>query len=260
MNTSKDYTISAVQKALKILKLFDENHFEMSLSEISAMAGVGKSSTLRLLYTLASEGFIEFDEKNKTYSLGLVPLHLSILKKNHLDVRKIAVPYLQEISDTKDVICYLGIQREDKVLMIECVVPRIAPSWAQLMIRPGGMRELYSTGIGRLFLSRMPEEELKEYLNHVQVEQFTDKTVTDKTKLHELIKKAGKEGYSFNDGENEPYISSVCAPVFDYNKDMVAGISICGIQELIDGERREELIQDIIRTAGRISARLGCPV
>ncbi len=69
MNTSKDYTISAVQKALKILKLFDENHFEMSLSEISAMTGVGKSSTLRLLYTLASEGFIEFDEKNKTYSL-----------------------------------------------------------------------------------------------------------------------------------------------------------------------------------------------
>ena len=50
-----------------------------------------------------------------------------------------------------------------------------------------------------------------------------------------------------------------CAPVFDYNKDMVAGISICGIQELIDGDRREELIHDIVRTAGRISARLGCP-
>lgn len=260
MNTSKDYTISAVQKALKLLKLFDENHFEMSLSEISAMTGVGKSSTLRLLFTLASEGFIEYDEIKKTYSLGLVPLHLSTLKKNHLDLRKIAVPYLQEIADRKSVICYLGIQREGKVLMIECVVPRDVPSWAQLMIRSGGMRELYSTGIGRLFLSRMPDEELEEYIKSIHVERFTDKTVTDKEELLRIIRKAGKEGYSFNNGENEPYISSVCAPIFDYNKDMTAGISICGIQELFEGEKREEAKQDIIRTAGRISARLGCPV
>lgn len=260
MNTSKDYTISAVQKALKILKLFDENNFELTLSEISALTGVGKSSTLRLLFTLAAEGFIEFDENTKKYSLGLEPLHLSVLKKNHLDLRKIAVPYLQELSDRNDAICYLGIKRDEKVLMIECIVPRVAPSWAQLMIRPGGMRELYSTGIGRLFLSKLPDEELEEYMNSVQIESFTEHTITDKNMLLDLIKKAGKEGYSYNDGENEPYISSICAPVFGYNKEMIAGISICGIQELIDGDRRESIKQEVIKTAARISARMGCPI
>ena len=44
MNTTRDYTIGSVKKALEILKLFDEQHQELSLSELSELAGIGKSS------------------------------------------------------------------------------------------------------------------------------------------------------------------------------------------------------------------------
>ena len=97
MNTTRDYTIGSVKKALEILKLFDEQHQELSLSELSELAGIGKSSMLRLLYTLNNESFISFDEETKKYSLGIEVYHLGQLKYNSLDVRKIAKKRLQKL-------------------------------------------------------------------------------------------------------------------------------------------------------------------
>ena len=52
MKATRDYTISSVKKALDILKLFDDQRPELTLSEISELSGIGKSSMLRFLYTL----------------------------------------------------------------------------------------------------------------------------------------------------------------------------------------------------------------
>ena len=71
------------------------------------------------------------------------------------------------------------------------------------MVQGGGTRELYSTGIGRLFLAQDSDEEVERYLEQATLKKFTDTTITDKRALMELVRQARADGYSGNIGENE---------------------------------------------------------
>ena len=118
MSTGRDSTIHAVQNALRVLKLFKDKP-EMTLSELSLTAGIGKSSMLRILYTLAQDGFVSYDAETQKYSLGLELYCLGKQKFESLDLRKIAARYLQKLSDKYDMICYLGLRDNDILIMVE---------------------------------------------------------------------------------------------------------------------------------------------
>ncbi|MDR3078352.1 MAG: IclR family transcriptional regulator [Planctomycetota bacterium] len=256
MNTTNDYTISSVRRALGLLKLFEE-HCELTLREVSELSGIGKSTALRLLYTLHREGFVAFDEDGKKYSLGLAVFRLGMKKFDNLDFRAIALPRLKRLADATGLVCYLGIERENVLVMLEKVFPKTVPLWAQLMAQPGGTIPLYSTGIGRLFLARRSDAEVGKYLDAIQLKKFTSDTVTDRKALLELVRRARREGVSCNQGENEPYISAICAPIRNHKEAMVAGISVCGMKEVIYGSGHGSLMATLLAVAGEISGELG---
>ena len=226
MEKSRDYTINAVKKAINLLKLFDDENRELTLSELSSMSGIGKSTMLRMLYTLNVEEFIDYDED------------------------------VQKLCDANSLICYLGVRHGDQLVMLDRYFPYNAPAWTQFLV-PDNNRELYSTGIGRLFLATESDEEVSKYLDRVEIRNFTDSTVTDKLTLLELVRQARTDGYSGNMGENESLICSLCAPVYNLEKEMVAGISICGPKDMIWGENFDSYLKKIQATAAAISRELG---
>ena len=256
MKTTRDYTISSVKKSLDILKLFDEQHTSLTLSEISEMSGMGKSSTLRFLYTLLQEEFVSYDEESKKYSLGIELYRLGLMKFNSLDVRKIARKYLQKLSNEKTMICYVGIREGDTLAMVDQILPNSVPAWTQLMVQGGGTSELYSTGIGLLFLAQDSDAAVARYLNRVNLRKFTSTTVVDKQALMELIRQARADQFSGNIGENEPHIYSLCAPVYGLSGKMVAGVSLCGLQDIVL-EQYDECLHAIQSTAAAISREMG---
>ncbi|MDR1534060.1 MAG: IclR family transcriptional regulator [Planctomycetota bacterium] len=251
-----DYTINAVQKALRILKLF-EGEDEMSLSRISKLSGIGKSTTLRFLYTLHKEGFVAYDEVRKVYSLGLVLFELGMRKYQAMDFHRTAIPQLWALADKTGCICYLGVNWDDTLLMLEKVFPKMVPTWAQLMTPAGGNLPLYSTGIGRLFLAHMPDERVAAYLDRVEFAKLTPDTIVDKDAILELVVKARREKVAYCYAENEPYISSICAPIYDYSGTMVAGISVGGVSEVVHGPDQDRYKRLVVDAAADISRRIG---
>lgn len=256
MSAGRDYTIYAVRNALRVLKFFKEKP-EMTLSELSLVSGIGKSSMLRILYTLAQDGFVSYDAETQKYSLGLELYCLGRQKFESLDLRKTAARYLQKLSDKNDMICYLGLRDNDILVMLEKIVPSSVPAWTQLLVQRGETSELYSTGIGRLFLAQDSPEELERYFKNIKIQKFTEDTIIDKEKLKKLISEAGEKGYSYNLGENEVHVCSLCAPVYDLNGKMVAGISLCGMQDILFGEEYTDYLEQVMSTAKMISKELG---
>lgn len=252
-----DYTIQSVQKALMILRLFAQGTDRMTLSEISEQIGVGRSSTLRLLYTLVEAGFLNCDPKTKEYTLGIVIFELGTVKYNSLNWRELAVKKLHALSNETGLLCYLAIREKNQMVMLEKIFPCSVPVWAQLMMQPGAASALYSSGIGRLFLAQMSEAELDDYFAHTKLEKFNEATIVDEGRLRELIRECRQTGIGYNIGENESYISSLCAPIYDHLGTMVAGISLCGLHEVICGETRPELMKKVQQTAKAISAEIG---
>ena len=79
----------------------------------------------------------------------------------------------------------------------------------------------------------------------------------DKQQILELVRQARREKISGNDGENEPYIYSICAPIYNMNGKIRAAISLGGMKEMIYSDRREEYTEMVRKTAEDISAELG---
>lgn len=257
MDKDSQYSIAAVQKALQILDLFDGCDHGLSLAELSKVSGMKKSTVLRILYTLREAEYVIYDEATKTYSLGIKLYCLGLTKYNSLDARKIAKRYLRELSTDMGMICYMGVREGDKVAIIEQALPNAFPIWAQLMVRPGGYQDLYSTGIGRLFLAQDRDEDVLSYLDRVDRRKHTESSIVNKDEIMSLVHEAREKKYSGNQGENEEFIFSVCAPVFGYSGKMIAGISLCGIKDMFIGEKYETCVQKIRETGLKISSELG---
>lgn len=249
-----DYTVLSVKKALGLMKLFNNQTPELTLSEISQLSGIGKSSALRFLHTLVGEGFLAYDESTHKYSLGIELYRLGQSKFHSMNIRRIAARYLQALANRTNLICYLGVRDGDLLAMTDQFLPMSIPSWTQLMVSSGGTCELYSTGIGRLFLSQNTDEEVLSYLSRRPLKRFTDRTIVDPQQILALVQQARKLQYASNDGENEPHVHSICVPVYGIDGNMIAGISLSGLQSDID---REENL-DLIRSAAQmISCEMG---
>ena len=104
----RDYTITALERGLKVLMLFDGEKSSYTLTELSQLSGIGKSTMLRIVYTFCENGFLTFDENTRRYSLGVCVFRLGMAKMNTLDFRRIALRYLRPLSRETDMICYLG--------------------------------------------------------------------------------------------------------------------------------------------------------
>ena len=258
MGESKnDYTIHSVQKALMILRLFSQASNRMTLSEISERIGLGKSSTLRLLYTLVEADFLNCDPKTKEYSLGIVIFELGTVKYNSINWRETAVKHLQALSNDAGLLCYLGIREKDQMVMLEKIFPRSVPTWTQLLLQPGAASALYSTGIGRLFLAQLSDEELDAYIARTKIEKITELTITDEKRLRDMIRDCRVTGVGHNTGENESYISSICAPIYNHQGKMIAGISLCGMSDMLCGDLRPAFTEKVRSIARTISAEIG---
>ena len=252
-----DYTIQSVQKALWCLKLFQNGEDELTLTQIAAGLQLTKSSTLRILYTLKAEGFIAYDEATKHYSLGMELVFLGTCKTESLNWKRIAVNRLRKLANDTGMICYLAIEDAFKLVFIDKVFPKTVPTWAQLMLQSGASTELFSTGIGRLFLAHFKPEKLAQYFATVERRKITPDTITDEAQLHTIIDDARRDGLSYNDCENEPYIYSICAPIYDMNGKMIAGISICGIRSAFEGQSKLQLTAALRKASAEISAQIG---
>lgn len=257
MKSKKDYTIVSVQRALDVLKIFDGPVHTFTLTELSNLSGIGKSTMLRIVYTLCESGFLIYDEEMKRYSLGILMYRLGVAKQNSIAVQPIALHYLRSLSKQTNMICYLGIRQEDQVTMLEQSLPDNAPGWSQLMTHRGGSSDLYATGIGRLLLSRDSDQEVMDYLNRVELKKITPDTITDKGEILQLVQKARREKFDKNMGGTQMYVGSVCAPVWNCDNHMVAAISLCGIKDELFGSRSSEYEALVKKTALDISHELG---
>lgn len=121
MEKKNDYTIASVQRALRILKLFDNQHKEMTLTEISNRADMRKGTMLRILETLRAEHFVRYDGRTKRYQLGVAIYMLSASAFSFNDLASVVRSYAESVTRELNLVAHLGVLQEDKiVLLIEC--------------------------------------------------------------------------------------------------------------------------------------------
>ncbi len=253
-----NYGIVSVERALSILKLFSDQNNSLSLMEICGLTGLNKSTALRMVYTLREEGFLEIEELTKKYKLGSSAVKIGLSALESLSLPKVADPVLRDLVDKTGLIAHLGILEGVNVVVISKIFPlNKSLSYMRLASRIGGIMPTYCTGIGQLFLSQESDEFIKEFLEKCEIIKYTSTTETDVNLIIERIHKAKKDGYLINNGEHDEGIISICYPVYDYTRRIIAGISLGGVRDVFYRLDFEPLRKATEHAAKLISEGLG---
>lgn len=251
MKESNGGNVRSINRALRILKCFNWNEREFTLTEVSQKVDLAKSTTSRLLSTLESEGFISKNEKTNHYKLGNAIYFLGLIAKESIDLKQICQSIMEEIChSTKETVNLYLLDNLEKV----CFNQVESPLAIKRYVRIGERSPIWYGATGKSILAYLDESIW--YDMSKELKKYTEKTVVDPDEFISELNTIKARGYSVSIGEKEHDVGCVAAPIFDDSKKVIGCVSISGPQYRFP-EDTDYFVSLVVDGAMRISNKLG---
>lgn len=239
-------SIRAVERALDVLLCFTSQTPELSMTEISEMVGINKSTVHRLLATLEGKNFLERDRDTGLYRPGIRLVQMAFLTMEHNDLKRLASPFLHELCDQYQENVHLAVLDETEVIYLDAVE---STQRLKLAATPGQRLPAYCTASGKAILAFLPEEEVKDILKR-GMPKHTKNTLTTVKAFFEDVSRTRERGYAFSEQEFEEGINAIAAPICNQP---IASISVAGPAYRLTRERMIEIGPDLVAVAKKIA-------
>ncbi|MGH3276265.1 MAG: IclR family transcriptional regulator [Streptosporangiaceae bacterium] len=244
---------TTVERAADILLLFASSSApQLGVTEIAHSLGMSKSAVHRILASFRNKNLLELDPDSRKYALGPTILSLGSKYLGKLNIRKVAAGELAALSRETSETATLSVRTGDRRIYIDQVTP---DREVLMSVQLGLAYPLHAGASSKAFLAFLPQNEIDRYLAG-ELEQVTDRTVTDLSLLREELTAIRARGWARSRGERQPGAGSVAAPVLDSQRFPLAVVSVCGPAERMAGEI-DMCADHLLRATSRISARLG---
>ena len=243
----------AVERALDILLCFSRNEPVLTLTQIAERVELHKSTVHRLLATLENKRFVQRDEGNGSYRLGIrmIELGFSALKRTNLSEK--AAPYMRRLSAEHRETIDLAILEGPDVVYLQVIE---SPQRMKIAAAPGEHLPAFCTATGKAFLAFLPEAEVKKIFKQ-SVHKYTEHTNLSFSALSDDLRVTRERGFAASVEEYEDSINAVAAPILDTNQHPLAVIAVVGPAFRLSSERMAELGQAVKATADAIAQEIG---
>jgi len=250
-----DYIIQSVDHALDVLEAFHAEEDELGITELSRRLKLHKNNIFRILATLENRGYIEQNRTTDNYRLGLGTLELGQTYIRHTGLLRIARPVMEELNNKVNENVYIGILKDRYAFYLDVVESNHT---VRVLSRVGCRVPTYCAAIGKAQLAYETLETINEVLGKRELKKFTPNTIADREKIMEHLVLVKELGYAVDDEEWDDGVRCVGAPIFDYTRKAVGGISISAPSVRMSLEQvRKEYVPLIKKACEEISNRLG---
>jgi DNA-binding IclR family transcriptional regulator len=240
-----------VDRALRILA--DLGGGPKSLDQLAALLGVHKSTALRLLQTLESQGFARHDEQHR-YRLGPRLFALAHQALDELDIRRLAAPHLAALNQKHGHTVHLATYVEGTVVYIDKYDSRHP---VRMNSRIGAIAPPHCTAVGKVLLAGLPEPHRKAAISRLGFERYTPNTITDLGEFAAELDRVAAQGHAQDRAEHEDYINCVAAPIRDAAGAVLAAASISVPEPVLTYSGVLALLPDLCSAADAASVELG---
>lgn len=245
--------------ASRVTDIFDlimEKGKPLTITEISTYLDIPKSSAFDILYTLVEKHYLQIDdERLKTFKLGfkIFQSGMGFLSNNSL--YKTAHQYLEKMMMESEETVFLAVEENYRLIYLDKVEQ---PASVRTTVRLGtSKRPMYCSSLGKALLASYSDEKVAEIVGKGELIQFTENTVKDYSQLMSQLKDIRKQGYSTENGEGNPEVACVGAPIYDNTNHSIAAISIASPKYRMNDERFKKFGKLVTEIALSISNSLG---
>ncbi|WP_129668197.1 IclR family transcriptional regulator [Phytoactinopolyspora endophytica] len=243
--------MTAAQRVLAVLEVFDQDHLLLTLSEISRRAGLSLSTAHRLVGELRQWGALERTADGR-YSIGMRILELGSLEPQGLHLRDVALPYLGDLHAATGADVNLSVRDGTDVVYVESLRAR---NGAPVLTRLGGRWPLHATGTGQVLLAHAPPEFQEEILAG-PLKRYTSKTVTDPAQLRRSLAEVRRTGFAVLEESITADAVAIAAPVRGPRDRLIAAL---GVTIRRGTAAPQSLLPALSTTARAVSRVLGAP-
>ncbi len=214
--------VQSIERAFTLLRALAVG--AAGVTDLAERAELPKSTVARLLAALESEGAVEQVEAGGEYRLGPTVVDLAGAAAPGHNLITAARPHLMELTNITgetsglSVLDGLDVYYLDHVETDEEITVR---GWTGHHVAP----HLVPSGL--VLLAGLPTAAVDRYLAG-DLAKATDRSVIDPAKIRERIAAVRETGYVWFEGEFDPELSSVAAPVWGGDDTIIAALHVHG--------------------------------
>jgi len=248
---SNDF-VQSLGRGLAVIRAFGPDRTRLTLSEVAREAGLTRAAARRFLLTLVELGYVRSD--GREFSLRPRVLELGYAYLSGMTLPNVAYPHIQDLVDRVRESSSVAVLDGDEVVDIV----RVPAKRIMTVSVPVGSRfPAHATSKGRVLLASLSLDDLDEYLATAHLDQLTDKTVTDPSRLRSVLDEVRSQGYAIVDQEMEEGIRAVAAPLRDGSGATVAAVNLSAYLGRVSIEAvRDEFLPSLLDTSRQIEADL----
>jgi DNA-binding IclR family transcriptional regulator len=250
-----NHSVKSILKAFMVLEAFTMGKPELTFTEVVTITGLGRTNAHKILKSLVSLNSLAQDIKGGPYRLGPKLMELGSRFIAQLDLHRVAMPYLMQLSEQFEDTVYLCIEDKGEALCLERI-DGIFPIKVTVL-QQGGRLPLHAGAAPLALLAGMQDERILQIMRKQGFERFTENTVETVEQLFARIKQIRQQGFSASWEDVTVGVASYGAPVRDSSGKVVGAISIGGLVSRFEGEKRDYFINLVKETAQKISVELG---
>jgi DNA-binding IclR family transcriptional regulator len=236
-----------------VLKTFTREEPVLGVTEISRRVGLHKSTVSRILATLEEDALVERHPTSGRFRLGVGVLTLAAPMLANLDVRRVARPFLEELTRVTGETTGLVVWSEGAAVSIEQVA---SPRKVKHTIPLGTQFREHVSASVKIFLAEAPLEEVQQLIRR-GLPRYTDRSVIDPDEYMRNLQRVRESGCAVNDGETSAEEVGIAAPIRDHRDRAVAAVLLSAPRYRTPLDRVRELSPSVKQCATDISTRLG---
>lgn len=244
---------SALRHGIQVLRTFSREEPVIGVNEIARRVGLHKSTVSRILATLEEATLVEREPSSGRFRIGVGVIALAGPLLANLDVRRVARPFLEELTAATGETTALTVWSEKEAIGVEQVA---SPKRVKHTVPLGTRYREHASSTVKVFLAEAPEEEVRRFVER-GLTRYTERTVIDPGKYLEDLERVREQGYAVNDGETSPEEVGIAAPVRDHRDSTVAAVLLSAPRYRVPRAQLPKLGALVKQTAADISVRLG---
>src|SRR6056300_1825028 len=246
-------TIKSLDRALYVFKHLSLGESK-PLTELAEETEQSPATVYRILITLQGQGLVEFDPEDQVWHIGprAFVIGSRFLRRTSLVDR--ARPVMRRLMEITGETANLGVEREGMVLFLSQVETHES---IRAFFPPGTLSQMHASGIGKALLANMETTLQARLLRDMTLTRYTPHTITTVEGIIQDLANIRSVGYALDNEEKNLGMRCIAAPVFDYNREVVAGISVSGPVSRLTMENAVDLAQHVMHAAAELTSAIG---
>jgi IclR family transcriptional regulator, KDG regulon repressor len=246
--------VQSLGRAFAILEQIARHREGIGLAELSKLVGLHNSTTFHLAKTMVSLGYIRQERETKRYRVGRPLFALAASALDEIEMVNVATPIMEDLSRETGETSHFAVRMGDAVVVI---ARTSGPGAFQLTDRVGVVRPAHCTALGKIILAALRPDQLKRFLERVELAPSTKRSITDPAVLLREIAEIRRSAVAVDDGEFNPEVRCIAVPIYNFTGDVVGALGISGPIWRMSDQLMQSRAKSVKAAASRLSGEFG---